>query len=158
MGLAETDLIATAHDFKKSPHRMELIRSFQGVSFWDDSKATNFHAVLGAVSRFEDKVIWIGGGKGKGGDLEGFIDCLHSRIREAHLIGETKEEIAEKLKKCGISAVLHESMEDAVSTAFKKSNQGDNVLLSPGFASFDMFEGYSQRGEAFKKAVALLSS
>lgn len=157
-GFNETELIATAHDFKKSPHRMELISTVDGVSFWDDSKATNYHAVFGAMARFEDQVIWIGGGKAKGGDLERFIDRLAPRIREAHLIGETKAEIGEFLEKHKVSAVLHETMEDAVLAAFKKSRKGDNVLLSPGFASFDMFEGYSHRGETFKDAVNLLNS
>ena len=156
MGFSESELIEAAHAFRKSPHRMELVRNHNGVSFWDDSKATNFHATLGGLSRFSEPVVWIGGGKGKGGNLDNFCERLASEISEAHLIGETALEMKKSLEQRGINSVTHHTLEAAVDRAFENSKPGANVLLSPGFASFDMFDGFKHRGEIFRKAVNAL--
>ncbi|MEM9160380.1 MAG: UDP-N-acetylmuramoyl-L-alanine--D-glutamate ligase [Verrucomicrobiota bacterium] len=156
MGFPEDELIEAAHNFRKSPHRMELVRNLNGVSFWDDSKATNFHATLGGLARFAEPVLWIGGGKGKGGDLERFCERLFTQVSEAHLIGETRSELRALLESRGVKTELHDGLEAAVERAFENTNPGDNVLLSPGFASFDMFDGYKHRGEIFRKVVNAL--
>lgn len=153
MGLSEGELIEAANNFQKSPHRMELICSEEGVSYWDDSKATNFHAVFGGLSRFVKPVVWIGGGKDKGGDIGGFANRLASLVSSAHLIGETGPELCEALKEHGVEVRVYETLEAATAGACAKAVAGDNILLSPGFASLDMFDGYSHRGELFKKAI-----
>jgi len=157
MGLEEDELIEAANNFKKSPHRMELIENRDGISYWDDSKSTNFHAVYGALKRFENPVVWIGGGKNKGGDLQRFVANLGSRIHSAHLIGETSIKLAPIFKEHGLDARVYEDLEDAVAGAVSVAEPGTNILLSPGFASLDMFDGYSQRGEAFRRAISNLS-
>ncbi len=153
LGLEESLLVEAAHGFQKSPHRMELVCRAGGISYWDDSKATNFHAVYGALARFADPVVWIGGGKNKGGDVAGFARRLAPRIRSAHLIGQTKEELAGALRDLGAEVHVYPCLEDSVAGARSLAAPGDNILLSPGFASLDMFESYSQRGEVFKKAI-----
>lgn len=153
LGLGESALIEAAHGFQKSPHRMELVHSSNGISYWDDSKATNFHAVYGALRRFPEPVVWIGGGKDKGGDIGRFAKRLAPSVRSAHLIGETKEPLAAALRDLGVETHVYDSLENSVAGARSFAQPGDNILLSPGFASLDMFEGYSQRGEIFKKAI-----
>ncbi|MDQ8200108.1 UDP-N-acetylmuramoyl-L-alanine--D-glutamate ligase [Pelagicoccus enzymogenes] len=157
MGLDEGELIEAANNFKKSPHRMELIENRNGVSYWDDSKSTNFHAVYGALKRFENPVVWIGGGKNKGGDLPRFVANLAPRIHSAHLIGETSVKLAPAFEEHGVPVRVYEDLDDAVAGASAVAESGSNVLLSPGFASLDMFDGYSQRGEAFRRAISHLS-
>ena len=157
MGLEEEKIIEAAHAFRKSPHRMELVRSLDGISFWDDSKATNYHAVLGGMDRFSQPVIWIGGGKSKGGDVARFAEGLADHVSEAHVIGETKEMLGDDLRAKGVETHLHDTVEEATREAFANATSGDNILLSPGFASHDMFEGYAHRGEVFKKSVNSLS-
>lgn len=157
MGLDEGELIEAANNFQKSPHRMELIENRNGVSYWDDSKSTNFHAVYGALERFENPVIWIGGGKHKGGDLPRFVANLSPRIHSAHLIGETSIKLAPAFEEHGVSVRVYEDLEEAVAGASAVAESGSNILLSPGFASLDMFDGYSQRGEAFRRAISHLS-
>ena len=156
MGLSENELVEAAHSFKKSPHRMELIRMIDGISFWDDSKATNFHAVYGGMSRFKESVIWIGGGKDKGGDVSLFAERISGGIEAAYLIGETSEKLERLLSAHGVPCSTFESLESAVESAFAKAASGQHILLSPGFASFDMFSGYSERGEVYRKAVNAL--
>ncbi|EDY80418.1 UDP-N-acetylmuramoylalanine--D-glutamate ligase [Verrucomicrobiia bacterium DG1235] len=157
MGLDEGELIEAANNFKKSPHRMELIVNQDGISYWDDSKSTNFHAVYGALKRFENPVVWIGGGKNKGGDLPRFVARVASSISSAHLIGETSAELAAAFEEHGVPVRVYEDLEEAVAGANAMAESGSNILLSPGFASLDMFEGYSQRGEAFRRAISHLS-
>ncbi|MBC2608199.1 UDP-N-acetylmuramoyl-L-alanine--D-glutamate ligase [Pelagicoccus albus] len=157
MGLDEGELIEAANNFKKSPHRMELIENRDGISFWDDSKSTNFHSVYGALKRFENPVVWIGGGKNKGGDLQRFAKRVTGQLRSAHLIGETAEELAAAFREHELPTHVYEDLDQAVAGAVADAESGTNILLSPGFASLDMFDGYSQRGEAFRRAISHLS-
>lgn len=157
MGLDEGELIEAANNFKKSPHRMELIENREGISYWDDSKSTNFHAVYGALERFKNPVVWIGGGKNKGGDLPRFVAKLSPKIQSAHLIGETSIKLAPAFEEHGVPVRVYEDLDDAVAGASAVAESGSNILLSPGFASLDMFDGYSQRGEAFRRAISHLS-
>lgn len=157
MGLDEGELIEAANNFKKSPHRMELIVNRDGVSYWDDSKSTNFHAVFGALKRFESPVVWIGGGKNKGGDLPRFVARVSDKLKSAHLIGETAEELAQAFAEHDVPVHVYPNLEEAVAGARSHADSGCNILLSPGFASLDMFDGYSQRGEAFRRAISNLS-
>ena len=156
--LPEVDLIRAAFSFHKSPHRIELVGDVGGVQFWNDSKATNFHAVYGALERFEEPVLWIGGGKDKGGDLEAFVRLIAPNIKAAAVVGETKERLREAFENEPCVAYAQPSMEAAVRLIAEMAKTGDNVLLSPGFASFDMFKGYAERGEVFRKVIDCLQS
>jgi UDP-N-acetylmuramoylalanine--D-glutamate ligase len=158
LGMSESSLEEAARFFRKDPHRMELIGSKLGIRFWDDSKATNFHATLSGLTRFEQPVIWIGGGKDKGGSIRSFAKQLVPHLKQAILIGETRFSVKRELESIGFLAHEVGSMEEAVNLVLELGESGDEALLSPGFASFDMFESYAQRGEAFRAAIGLIDS
>jgi UDP-N-acetylmuramoylalanine--D-glutamate ligase len=155
-GLPADTLYAAARSFRLGEHRLTRVGEKRGVTFWNDSKATNFHAVEAALGTFPAPVLWIGGGKAKGGDLAGFVHRIAQKIRHAFLIGETAPALAGHCREAQVSASACGSLEEAVRAAFARAGAGDQVLLSPGFASFDMFRGYDDRGRQFTRVVEKL--
>jgi len=152
-GLPESSLLTAAKSFQPGRHRLTRVGERRGVTFWNDSKATNFHAVEAALATFDRPVLWIGGGKSKGGDLAGFVQRIAPRIRHAFLIGETQPALAGFCREARVPLTACGSLEDAVHAAVARAATGDTVLLSPGFASFDMFRGYDDRGNQFESIV-----
>jgi UDP-N-acetylmuramoylalanine--D-glutamate ligase len=155
-GLPEAALFASARSFKLGAHRLTRVGEKRGVTFWNDSKATNFHAVEAALAGFAQPVLWIGGGKAKGGDLGAFVQRIARRVKQAFLIGETKQILAGHCQAHGVPAQLCATLEEAVRAALVQARPGDQLVLSPGFASFDMFKGYDDRGRQFEALVANL--
>lgn len=155
-GLPEEPLYDAARSFQLGEHRLAKVRERQGVTYWNDSKATNFHAVEAALASFAVPVLWIGGGKGKGGDLGGFVRRIAQKIRHAFLIGETAPALAGFCREFRVPVTPCASLDDAVRTASGCAQSGDHVVLSPGFASFDMFRGYDDRGRRFVNLVEKL--
>jgi UDP-N-acetylmuramoylalanine--D-glutamate ligase len=155
-GLPEERLYAAAQTFALGRHRLARVGEKRGVTFWNDSKATNFHAVEAALATFAAPVLWIGGGKAKGGDLGGFIRRIAAKVRHAFLIGETKPVLAGFCQAHRIPATPCATLDEAVRAAFAGARAGDHVLLSPGFASFDLFRGYDDRGQEFETLVEKL--
>jgi len=152
-GLPADVLYAAAGSFRLGEHRLARVGEKRGVTFWNDSKATNFHAVEAALATFSSPVLWIGGGKAKGGDLAGFVRRIAGEIRHAFLIGETSPALTGFCRDARVPATACGSLEEAVRSAFAGATAGDHVLLSPGFASFDMFRGYDDRGRQFTRLV-----
>ena len=152
-GLPEEALVATARSFRVGAHRLERVGEKHGVTYWNDSKATNFHAVEAALDNFPAPVLWIGGGKGKGGDLAAFVGRIAQRVRHAFLLGETAPELAGHFRVQQVPATRCASLAESVQGAAALARRGDHVLLSPGFASFDMFRGYDDRGKQFRQLV-----
>lgn len=152
-GLPEEALVSTARSFRVGAHRLERVGERQGVTYWNDSKATNFHAVEAALHNFPIPVLWIGGGKSKGGDLAAFAGRIATRLRHAFLIGETGPVLADHLAQLRVAATRCGSLAESVRGAAAIARPGDHVLLSPGFASFDMFRGYDDRGKQFRQLV-----
>jgi len=157
-GLDEDVLYAAAGGFRLGRHRLAHVTTIGGVMFWNDSKATNFHAVAGALASFDRPVLWIGGGRSKGGDVAGFVRDIASRVSRAYLIGETSDELARGASAAGLTAVRCAGLRDAITRAWHDARPGDPILLSPGFASFDQFKSYEDRGDQFEAIVAELSS
>jgi UDP-N-acetylmuramoylalanine--D-glutamate ligase len=153
MGLDEAALYAAARGFRLGRHRLSRVMEQEGVAFWNDSKATNFHAVEAALGSFAVRVLLIAGGKSKGGDLGGFVSRIAGRVRKIFLIGETREELAEICGARGVPCTVCATLEEAVTSAAASAGPGDHVLLSPGFASFDMFRNYEERGDQFERLV-----
>jgi UDP-N-acetylmuramoylalanine--D-glutamate ligase len=158
VGLPAKALFAAAQDFKLGRHRLALIASIEGVTYWNDSKATNFHAVEAALERFNTPVVLIAGGKGKGGDLAGFVHRIAPRVKHVVLIGETSTTLAFHCSAFRLAHTSCATLAEAVDRAAELAGSGDNVLLSPGFASFDMFRGYADRGEQFEQHVRRLEA
>ncbi len=136
------------------PHRVELVATAGGVSYYDDSKATTPSAVIAALAGFTS-VVLIAGGRNKGLDL-GAIEVAvreQTSLRVAGIvaIGEAAEEVAAAFR--GYPLALASSMEAAVASAAEFASKGDAVLLSPGCASFDWYRSYEERGEDFARVV-----
>jgi UDP-N-acetylmuramoylalanine--D-glutamate ligase len=138
--------------FKGLAHRITHVATIDGVKFYDDSKATNVDAVIKALETFTEPVVLIMGGRDKGGFFESLKDCAGRRIKSLVVLGESSETIAGILGAV-VPVDRAATMEEAVIKAGEKAKSGDIVLLSPGCASFDMFENYAKRGDAFAEAV-----
>jgi UDP-N-acetylmuramoylalanine--D-glutamate ligase len=141
--------------FKGLEHRMEYIGKYNERSFVNDSKATTISAVEMAVKSIKDKGVIILGGRTKGDDYSKLRDIIDEKIRTIILIGESNKLFSEIFK--GFNTVMADNMEDAVLKAMKNSEEGDMILLSPACASYDMFEDYEARGNAFKECFNKLS-
>jgi len=155
-GHPESGLYDAARTFALGRHRMTRIGDFRGVSFWNDSKATNFHAVEAALAAFSGPVHLIAGGKAKGGDLAAFVARIAPRTKHAWLIGDTRAVLAECCAASHISHTVCATLDEAVRGAYAAAQPGDHILLSPAFASFDMFRGYADRGNQFERLVSSL--
>lgn len=160
LGLPDAALIEAANCFQLAPHRLAAVGRWGGVTFWDDSKATNFHAALAALSAMETPVFWIGGGAGKGGDLAAFARALAPRIEAAHLYGASAETLAAALRPHHPRVEICPRFGDAVEGATRAALEASpaTVLLSPGFASFDQFSSYAERGKSFIYKVLSLKN
>lgn len=151
-------LVDAARTFVLGRHRLARVGDRERVLYWNDSKATNFHAVEAALARFASPVVLIAGGKAKGGDLAGFVHRIAPRVKHAVLIGETSAELAFHCSAFRIGHTSCATLAEAVRRAAEIAQPGDNVLLSPGFASFDMFRSYADRGEQFEQHVRELGN
>ncbi len=144
------DLAVFAQTFHLGRHRLARVAEHDGITYWNDSKATNFHAVEAALSGFSAPVLLIAGGKSKGGDIAGFVARIAPHVRQAFLIGETRASLAMNFAQHGTPHIICPTLEAAVQAASHFAKPGDHVLLSPGFASFDMFRNYEDRGNQFE--------
>ena len=157
MGLPEQTLRTAASRFCLPRHRLQRVAEWDGISFWNDSKATNFSATMGALKRFGRKVHWIGGGSCKGSDLQHFADALTPYLEGAYLIGETADSLFEHLSVRGNTFVkTYAGLQNALLAAYMRASKPAVVLFSPGFASFGQFKNYEERGNTFEHAVAEL--
>ena len=138
--------------FRVIHHRFEHVRTIDGITFIDDSKATNVGALDKALATLSSKVLLILGGKDKGGDFSDIARRHHRTIRKAYVIGEAAGRISGEIS--GIVACENaRDMNEAVNLAYASAEPGDVVLLSPGCASFDMFNSYAHRGKVFQECV-----
>ena len=156
--LDEAALLAAARSFRLGCHRLARVIERDGVVYWNDSKATNFHAVEAALAGFPAPVVLIAGGKPKGGDLAGFVHRIAPRVKHAVLIGETSVELAFHCSTFRVAHTTCGTLDEAVRRAAELAAPGDAVLFSPGFASFDMFRNYEDRGDQFEKLARSLGA
>ncbi len=155
MGCPLWAISRTLEEFKGLEHRMEKVAELEGISFVNDSKATNVGAAIPGILAPEGKVVWIGGGKYKGIDFKPLGEPLKNKARAAVLLGESAERIRKSLPKT-IPVHLVKDMEEAVKLAFSLARPGDTVLLSPACSSFDQYKNYEERGRHFKEVVLRL--
>ncbi len=139
-------------NFNGLRHRLEYVRKVGGVLFFNDSKATNVHAVLRALDCFDENVILIAGGKDTNLNYEPLRNMIKRKVKSLILVGEAKERINRDLGDF-TETYLIGTFEEAVLIAYQKSRIGDIVLLSPACSSFDMFDSYEERGDYFKEIV-----
>lgn len=152
LGIDEKVIARGVSEFGGLEHRMELVDRIQGIDFINDSKATNPDAVRFALEGMDRPVVLIAGGKDKGADFSILRLPVRERVRAMVLIGAAKDKLREVFADC---CDLHEAgdMPEAVRLAFRLAHPEGVVLLSPGCASFDMFEDFEHRGKVFKESV-----
>jgi UDP-N-acetylmuramoylalanine--D-glutamate ligase len=145
-------LIKGLESFKNLSHRMEFVKTIKGVSFYDDSKATNTDAVIRALECFKKNIILILGGREKGTDFSLLLSHVKKSVKTIVSIGESKGHVMETFQ--GLCPVIEaETMQEAVEKGHASALPGDVVLLSPACASFDMFDNYAHRGREFADRV-----
>ena len=148
-GISESATQAWANSFSTGEHRRQPTGEKDGVSFINDSKATNPHAASIAISAYPS-VVLIAGGRNKDLELSGLAQA---GPKQMVLLGEAATELAKAADEYEIPHVTASDMVDAVRKAADLASPGDTVLLAPGCTSFDMFENYKVRGEVFMAAV-----
>lgn len=152
-GVSNENIKQAIMSFKVPEHRLEKVAEKDGITYYNDSKATNPEASLVAINSFNDcNVVLIAGGRDKNTDLKEFCDAINCHIKSVVLIGEAAERFEENLKNYGFDNIIkEETMQSAIDKSI--SLNPDVVLLSPACASFDMFSGYEERGRVFKEYV-----
>ena len=145
----------TLMKFKGVEHRIEFVKELNGVSYYNDSKATNIESLQVALESFSGNLILILGGREKGNDYGKVENLIKERVKIIIAVGESKDRISEYFKN-KVKTVIAGSFEEAVNKAGEYSEKGDTVLLSPACKSFDMFDSYEHRGKEFKRIVGLL--
>jgi len=140
--------------FKGVEHRLEVVPfQVRGVTFINDSKATNVNSVWYALDSITEPIVWIVGGQDKGNDYSELVELVKSRVKAIVCMGADNAKIIQYF--AGVVPIIHDthSMQDAVDRSYQCAEKGDVVLLSPACASFDLFKNYIDRGKKFKEAV-----
>ena len=152
MGIPAASLRATLRNFKGVEHRLEFVREVNGISYVNDSKATNVDSVWYALQSFQEPLVVLLGGRDKGNDYSRLTDLVRKHVRAIVAIGESADKVMQAFAAV-VPVTKAESMEIAVQTASRLAARGDVVLLSPACASFDWFVDYEHRGRVFKELV-----
>ncbi len=146
-------LVSAVRDFRGLPHRMQTVAIHNGVTWVNDSKATNVGATSTAIQNIEGPIVWIAGGEGKGADFSDLRRVVEgAQVKAAVLFGADADAIHLAIDDA-TQVRLVDSLEQAVATSAALSDAGDVVLLSPACASFDMFDNFEHRGQSFEQAV-----
>ena len=155
MGVPNKSIAATMSQFSGVPHRLEPIAEINGVTYINDSKATNLDAVQVALESFSQPIILILGGLDKGGDFRSLLPHTHNNLKEVIAFGQAKELILTALRDAVRSTSVMD-LKEALELAQNCSQPGDVVLLSPGCASFDQFKNFEERGDHFRSLVTVM--
>lgn len=153
MGASPKSIQSAYDSFIKPRHRIEFVKELQGIKFFDDSKGTNIDAVIRAVESMEGQIHLIAGGVDKGSSYVPWIPVFNN-VKKVYAIGQAAQKIQQEL--ASVDVELYPTLETAILAAYYNAKKGENVLLSPGCASFDMFKDYIDRGLAFQKIVSNL--
>ncbi len=156
-GIEVSVISETLKAFAGVEHRIEFCGQVNGAKYYNDSKGTNVDAAVTALRALEKNVILIAGGDGKSQDFEPFIKSFNGSVKHMVLLGRDAKIIAEAADKCGFKEYsFGKDMEECVKICHDLAVEGDNVLLSPACASWDMYKNFEQRGDHFKGIVAQL--
>ncbi len=143
-------------DFQGAPHRLEKVLKINNVQYINDSKATNVNATFYALDSVHAPTVWIAGGEDKGNDYTELLPLVREKVKAIICLGLDNSKIIETFGPVVDLMVETYSMSEAVKVAYKIADRGNNVLLSPACASFDLFKNYEDRGDQFKEAVRKL--
>ena len=139
--------------FANEPHRLEPVITIEGIPYINDSKATNVDAVYWALDAMTQPVVWIAGGVDKGNDYSPLFELVREKVRAVVCLGRDNQKIMAALAPVHEIVLETRSMSEAIKISSLYAEPGDAVLLSPACASFDLFENYEARGDAFKNIL-----
>ena len=157
MGAKPEAIQKSIDHFKPLPHRMELIRHWRGIRFYNDSKATNVDSVVRSLESFMGHIILIAGGRDKEGSYAPLTSLVRQRVKMLVLMGEARFRLAKALGNLSCTVVV-DDMDAATQVALDAAAPGDVVLLSPACSSFDLYENYKARGDHFRSLVHKLTA
>ena len=140
-------------NFQGVEHRLENVLRINKVEYINDSKATNVNATYYALESMDAPTVWIVGGEDKGNDYEELYSFVNEKVKAIICLGVDNEKLFRSFGNMVDIIVETQFMSEAVKIAYKIAEAGDNVLLSPACASFDLFDNYEDRGRQFKEAV-----
>jgi UDP-N-acetylmuramoylalanine--D-glutamate ligase len=140
-------------NFENVEHRLEFVAKVHGVSFINDSKATNVNSAWYALESINTPIIWVAGGQDKGNDYNELLPLVSKRVKAIICLTKDSSKIRKAFEKVVDTIVDSSDAEHTVRVAYELAKEGDTVLLSPACASFDLFDNYEDRGRQFKKAV-----
>ena len=156
-GISKEDIAKVLKTFKGVEHRIEYVDAIEGRVFYNDSKATNPDSTICAIEAMKTPTHLIAGGMDKGSDFSEMIDSFGDRIVSLILFGETKYVLEKTAKSKGFDRiVVVDDLSQAVKAAYKQSQPGETILLSPACASWDMYRDFEERGDHFKRLVKQL--
>jgi UDP-N-acetylmuramoylalanine--D-glutamate ligase len=140
-------------NFENVEHRLEFVSKVHGISFINDSKATNVNSAWYALESINTPIIWVAGGQDKGNDYSELMALVSKRVKAIICLTKDSSKIRKAFEGVVDTIIDSNSAEHTVRVAYELAKEGDTVLLSPACASFDLFENYEDRGRQFKKAV-----
>ncbi|MDA9343589.1 UDP-N-acetylmuramoyl-L-alanine--D-glutamate ligase [Algibacter sp.] len=143
-------------NFQGVEHRLEQVLKINKVQYINDSKATNVNATYYALESMDAPTVWIVGGVDKGNNYEELFPFINEKVKAIICLGVDNEKLMNAFGNMVDVIIETQFMSEAVKIAYKVADAGDNVLLSPACASFDLFENYEDRGRQFKDAVRTL--
>ena len=150
--ISDENLRDSLASFEGVEHRLEFVRSIDGVDYVNDSKATNVNAAWYALTAFDKPIVWIAGGRGDGNDYSALDKAVEKNVKVVVTLGEEADNIFNRYahkKRC----LKVRDLEEAVEEASGFAEPGDVVLFSPACKSFDMFVNFEHRGQTFKQIV-----
>jgi len=152
VGAEFSQIVAAIPSFKNAPHRMEVVCDIKGVSFINDSKATNVESALKALQCY-NQITWIAGGIDKGNDYGLITETVQKNVKALVCLGKDNRKLMESFTDIIEDIFETNDVNEAVKIAFDHTDEGGIVLLSPACSSFDLFDNYEHRGDSFKEAV-----
>jgi UDP-N-acetylmuramoylalanine--D-glutamate ligase len=155
IGVEAEDMAAAVRSFRGLPHRLERVRELHGVSWFNDSKATNVGAAAQSLRSFASGVVLILGGKDKGGAFAELVPLVRERVAHLVLMGAARDAIREQMGDA-VPTTMAKDMEEAIAAARREVRPAGVVLLAPACASFDQYSGFEARGEDFRRRVLAL--
>jgi UDP-N-acetylmuramoylalanine--D-glutamate ligase len=151
-GITPAQFEAALSSFQKPPHRLQLVRQYQGITYIDDSKSTTVASTIAAVNALEGSILLLAGGVSKGMEYEQWAEALKGKVSKIYCFGRDAKSIINGVG-YSIPTELFATLPEAFAKAQEEATSGTTVLLSPGSSSLDQFHSYIARGECFQNCV-----
>lgn len=155
--VSNEDIVEVLSSFTGVKHRIQYVDTFGGHKFYNDSKATNVEATIVALTAFKKPITLIAGGLDRGNGFDELIPSLKGKVNNLVVYGQTADKVIASAEKADVSNIVKvDNLKEAVPEAYKQSDDGDVILLSPAAASWDQFKTFEQRGDQFIQEVETL--